>query len=155
MPHRAKKLFTKTFLENHKLNAGDEEVALIKAKKALEDKYVKVNLLRDSWIPRKAAYEIIKDDIDNEDDDDVNFLNKTTLSSNKNYKNDDNNYNSSSDYESDDENLKDTSESDNEHLNDKNKQSHFQHSTKKRKRFYVDTSDDDEENFIRNKKFTL
>ncbi|USC25907.1 hypothetical protein [Palpita vitrealis nucleopolyhedrovirus] len=71
MPPRAKKLFVKTFTKYHKMNGGDEDVAMHKAKNALEQKYVKVNALQNSWIPRKAAYEIVKDDFtDDESDND-------------------------------------------------------------------------------------
>nr|AFS51972.1 DekiORF95 [Dendrolimus kikuchii nucleopolyhedrovirus] len=70
MPPRAKKLFVKTFSKFHKLNGGDEDVAMQKARKALEEKYVKIDYLNNSWIPRTAAYEIVKDDIDTDDNDD-------------------------------------------------------------------------------------
>lgn len=68
MPPRAKKLFAETFSKYHKLNGGDEDIAIHKARKALEEKYVKVDTLHNSWIPRKAAYEIVKDDIYDSDD---------------------------------------------------------------------------------------
>ncbi|UZE89767.1 ChaB1 [Parapoynx stagnalis nucleopolyhedrovirus] len=69
MPTRAKRLFTQTFSKYHKLNGGDEDIALHKARNALEEQYVKMDP-SNSWIPKKAAYEIIKDNIDDHDDDD-------------------------------------------------------------------------------------
>jgi ChaB len=68
MPARAKRLFTQTFSKYHKLNGGDEDIALHKARNALEEQYVKDP--SNSWIPKTAAYEIIKDNIDDDDDDD-------------------------------------------------------------------------------------
>lgn len=64
MPARAKRLFVKTFAKYHKLDGGDEEIALHLAHKAVEREYVKLN---DRWIPKSAAEEIVRHDIDNED----------------------------------------------------------------------------------------
>ncbi|AHD25580.1 chaB-like protein [Choristoneura murinana nucleopolyhedrovirus] len=61
MPRRAKQLFVNTFSQHHKLNAGDEGAAMQKARQALEERYVRVN--DSQWIPRRAAYEIIRDDM--------------------------------------------------------------------------------------------
>nr|UIX56219.1 HycuOrf-92 hypothetical protein [Hyphantria cunea nucleopolyhedrovirus]UIX56364.1 HycuOrf-92 hypothetical protein [Hyphantria cunea nucleopolyhedrovirus] len=66
MPRRAKKLFVDTFSQHHKLNAGDEDVAMQKARQALEERYVRVNDLQ--WIPRRAAYEIIRDAMSSDSD---------------------------------------------------------------------------------------
>ncbi|AUR45117.1 chab domain protein 2 [Spilosoma obliqua nucleopolyhedrosis virus] len=66
MPRRAKKLFVDTFSHHHKLNAGDEDVAMQKARQALEERYVRVNDLQ--WIPRRAAYEIIRDAMSSDSD---------------------------------------------------------------------------------------
>ncbi|AAC59061.1 unknown [Orgyia pseudotsugata multiple nucleopolyhedrovirus] len=66
MPRRAKRLFVDTFSQHHKLNAGDEEAAMQKARQALEERYVRVNDLQ--WIPRRAAYEIIRDDMSSDSD---------------------------------------------------------------------------------------
>jgi hypothetical protein len=67
MPRRAKQLFVDTFSKHHKLNAGDEDAAMQKARNALEERYVRVNDLQ--WIPRRAAYEIIRDDMSDNDSD--------------------------------------------------------------------------------------
>lgn len=61
MPRRAKQLFVDTFSQHHKLNAGDEDAAMNKARQALEERYVRVNDLQ--WIPRRAAYEIVRDEL--------------------------------------------------------------------------------------------
>ncbi|AGR57128.1 hypothetical protein [Choristoneura rosaceana nucleopolyhedrovirus] len=66
MPRRAKELFVNTFSQHHKLNAGDEGAAMQKARQALEERYVRVNDLQ--WIPRRAAYEIIRDDMSSDSD---------------------------------------------------------------------------------------
>ncbi|AGR56981.1 hypothetical protein [Choristoneura occidentalis alphabaculovirus] len=66
MPRRAKQLFVNTFSQHHKLNAGDEGAAMQKARQALEERYVRVNDLQ--WIPRRAAYEIIRDDMSSDSD---------------------------------------------------------------------------------------
>nr|ALR71165.1 hypothetical protein AGNV_103 [Anticarsia gemmatalis multiple nucleopolyhedrovirus]ALR71323.1 hypothetical protein AGNV_103 [Anticarsia gemmatalis multiple nucleopolyhedrovirus]ALR71481.1 hypothetical protein AGNV_103 [Anticarsia gemmatalis multiple nucleopolyhedrovirus]ALR71950.1 hypothetical protein AGNV_103 [Anticarsia gemmatalis multiple nucleopolyhedrovirus]AXE72279.1 hypothetical protein [Anticarsia gemmatalis multiple nucleopolyhedrovirus] len=66
MPRRAKQLFVDTFSKHHKLNAGDEDLAMQKARNALEERYVRVNDLQ--WIPRRAAYEIIRDDMSDDSD---------------------------------------------------------------------------------------
>ncbi|AJD09252.1 hypothetical protein [Condylorrhiza vestigialis mutiple nucleopolyhedrovirus] len=66
MPRRAKQLFVDTFSKHHKLNAGDEDSAMQKARHALEERYVRVNDLQ--WIPRRAAYEIIRDDMSDDSD---------------------------------------------------------------------------------------
>ncbi|ANF29730.1 ORF-82 [Catopsilia pomona nucleopolyhedrovirus] len=99
MPPRAKRIFVKTFSKYHKLNGGDEDVAMHKARKALEKKYVKMDTINNSWIPRRAAYEIVKDDIhnDNSDTDDYNnyynnnFFNKSNYTIHKNSNNSVNN----------------------------------------------------------------
>ncbi|AUV65375.1 ChaB-like [Alphabaculovirus myunipunctae] len=71
MPARAKRLFVKTFKKYHKLDGGDEDVALHMARQAVDREYVKLN---DRWIPKSAAEEIVRHDIDEdtdtEDDDD-------------------------------------------------------------------------------------
>jgi hypothetical protein len=67
MPTRAKRIFAQTFAKYHKLNAGDEDIAMRKAREALEEQYVKMDAINSSWIPRKAAFEILKDDLDDED----------------------------------------------------------------------------------------
>ncbi|AAA66689.1 AcOrf-59 peptide [Autographa californica nucleopolyhedrovirus] len=46
MPPRAKKLFVETFTKYHKMNGGDEDIAMHKARKALEEKYVKIDTLQ-------------------------------------------------------------------------------------------------------------
>jgi ChaB len=61
MPARAKRLFMKTFKKYHKLDGGDEDVALHMAKQAVDREYVKLN---DRWIPKSAAEEIVRHDID-------------------------------------------------------------------------------------------
>lgn len=66
MPRRAKRLFVDTFSQHHKLNAGDEDVAMEKARQAVEQRYVRVNDLQ--WIPRRAAYEIVRDDMSSDSD---------------------------------------------------------------------------------------
>ncbi|AKN80990.1 ChaB-B-like protein [Lonomia obliqua multiple nucleopolyhedrovirus] len=38
MPPRAKRIFVETFSKYHKLNGGDEDVAMHKARRALEKK---------------------------------------------------------------------------------------------------------------------
>ncbi|AFO10019.1 hypothetical protein Bomanpvs2gp049 [Bombyx mandarina nucleopolyhedrovirus S2] len=96
MPPRAKKLFVEAFTKYHKMNGGDEDIAMHKARKALEEKYVKINTLKNSWIPRKAAYEIVRDDIDESDD---NADNSTKTKSNDRL----NNENTSTDYDTEDE----------------------------------------------------
>ncbi|AFY62894.1 ChaB protein [Samia ricini nucleopolyhedrovirus] len=66
MPRRAKQLFVKAFAQHHKPNAGDEDAALQKARQALEERYVRVSGLE--WIPRRAAYEIIRDEMSDDSD---------------------------------------------------------------------------------------
>ncbi|AAK85617.1 hypothetical protein [Epiphyas postvittana nucleopolyhedrovirus] len=66
LPKRAKQLFVDTFSKHHKLNAGDEDAAMQKAREALENRYVRVNNLQ--WIPRQAAYEIIRDEVSDNSD---------------------------------------------------------------------------------------
>ncbi|QNV47827.1 ac58/59-like protein [Alphabaculovirus altersperidaniae] len=61
MPARAKRLFAKTFKRYHKLDGGDEDVALHMAKQAVDREYVKLN---DRWIPKSAAEEIVRHDLD-------------------------------------------------------------------------------------------
>ncbi|ABL75995.1 Mv-ORF43 peptide [Maruca vitrata nucleopolyhedrovirus] len=97
MPSRAKKLFVETFTKYHKMNGGDEDIAMRKAKKALEEKYVKVDTLQNSWIPRKAAYEIVRDDVDESDDNADNF----TKTNDRFVEN--NNENTSTDYDTEDD----------------------------------------------------
>lgn len=67
MPRRAKRLFVDTFSQHHKLNAGDEDAAMQKARQAVEARYVRVNDLQ--WIPRRAAYEIIRDEMSSGSED--------------------------------------------------------------------------------------
>ncbi|AAN28108.1 hypothetical protein QKT50_gp057 [Rachiplusia ou multiple nucleopolyhedrovirus] len=99
MPPRAKKLFVETFTKYHKMNGGDEDIAMHKARKALEEKYVKIDTLQNSWIPRKAAYEIVRDDIDESDD---NADNSTKTKSNDRLI-ENNNENTSTDYDTEDD----------------------------------------------------
>lgn len=61
MPARAKSLYIRTFNKYHKLDGGDEEIALHLARKAVEKNYVKLN---DRWIPKDAAEVIVRHDID-------------------------------------------------------------------------------------------
>lgn len=67
MPSRAKKLFQKTFKRYHKLDGGDEEIAIHMARQAVEKEYTKLD---DKWIPIKAAKEIIRHNLSDTDDDD-------------------------------------------------------------------------------------
>lgn len=68
MPSRAKKLFQKTFKRYHKLDGGDEEIAIHMARQAVEKEYTKLD---DKWIPIKAAKEIIRHNLSDTDDDDT------------------------------------------------------------------------------------
>ncbi|AGA16210.1 ChaB-like protein [Thysanoplusia orichalcea nucleopolyhedrovirus] len=110
MPPRAKKLFVKTFTKYHKMNGGDEDIAMHKARKALEQKYVKIDTIQNSWIPRKAAYEIVRNDIDESDDNDDYNVNikdgasKKVESSNRLIEN-----NTTTDYETEEEEDEDQS----------------------------------------------
>ncbi|ACI28819.1 agip118 [Agrotis ipsilon multiple nucleopolyhedrovirus] len=61
MPARARRLFVKTFNKYHKLDGGDEDVALHMAKQAVDREYVKLN---DRYIPKSAAEEIVRHDLD-------------------------------------------------------------------------------------------
>ncbi|QEI03472.1 hypothetical protein [Spodoptera cosmioides nucleopolyhedrovirus] len=63
MPARAKRLFVKTFKKYHKLDGGDEDVALHMAKQAVDREYVKLN---NRWIPKTAAEEIVRHDLDDD-----------------------------------------------------------------------------------------
>jgi cation transport regulator ChaB len=67
MPSRAKKLFQKTFKKYHKLDGGDEEIAIHMARQAVEREYTKLD---DRWIPIKAAKEIIRHNLTDTDDED-------------------------------------------------------------------------------------
>ncbi|ABY65760.1 chaB1 [Orgyia leucostigma nucleopolyhedrovirus] len=67
MPARAKRLYKRVFDKYHKLNGGDEEVALHLARKALEKHYVKLN---ERWYPKAAAELIVRHDMDDDDEDD-------------------------------------------------------------------------------------
>lgn len=152
MPPRAKKLFAETFSKYHKLNGGDEDVAIHKARQAVEKKYVKMDTLHNSWIPRKAAYEIVKDDIDDNEDDNNNEKTINQVSNKKNFNkfihsdnNRDNEY-TTTEYETDGE--------DDEQLHDPKQQSRNQYQTLSRKRSkkqknidYYDTSEDEDLNF--------
>nr|ANW12290.1 chaB [Malacosoma sp. alphabaculovirus] len=69
MPSRAKKLFQKTFKKYHKLDGGDEEIAIHMARQAVEREYTKLD---DRWIPIKAAKEIIRHNLTDTDDEDDN-----------------------------------------------------------------------------------
>ncbi|AUF81573.1 chaB [Malacosoma neustria nucleopolyhedrovirus] len=69
MPARAKKLFQKTFKKYHKLDGGDEEIAIHMARQAVEREYTKLD---DRWIPIKAAKEIIRHNLTDTDDEDDN-----------------------------------------------------------------------------------
>lgn len=60
LPARAQRLYEKTFNKYHKLDGGDEEVALLMARQAVEREYVKLN---DQWFSKKAAEEIVRHDI--------------------------------------------------------------------------------------------
>ncbi|WBB27236.1 AC58/59-like protein [Mythimna sequax nucleopolyhedrovirus] len=60
MPARAKRLFVRTFNKYHKLDGGDEEVALHMARQAVDREYV---MLNNHWIPKTAAEEIVRHDI--------------------------------------------------------------------------------------------
>ncbi|QHB21695.1 ChaB-1 [Artaxa digramma nucleopolyhedrovirus] len=76
IPARAKRLYCKTFNRYHKLNGGDEDVALHLARRAVEKNYVKLN---DRWYPKAAAELIVRHDIDDDEtsDDNVpNYLNE-------------------------------------------------------------------------------
>ncbi|ADD73767.1 ORF58 [Lymantria xylina nucleopolyhedrovirus] len=61
LPARARRLFIDTFRKYHKLDGGDENIALHLAFKAIERRYVKLN---NKWIPKAAAEEIVRHDID-------------------------------------------------------------------------------------------
>nr|ANS70944.1 ChaB domain protein 1 [Lymantria dispar multiple nucleopolyhedrovirus] len=61
LPARARRLFINTFRKYHKLDGGDENIALHLAFKAVERQYVKLN---NKWIPKSAAEEIVRHDID-------------------------------------------------------------------------------------------
>ncbi|AKN80574.1 Cation transporter protein B [Perigonia lusca single nucleopolyhedrovirus] len=74
MPVRAKRLFASTFAKYHKLDGGDEDVALHMARKAVEREYVKLN---NWWIPKQAAEEIVRHEIDDDNDDDYYGNQKT------------------------------------------------------------------------------
>nr|AIW01512.1 hypothetical protein [Spodoptera frugiperda multiple nucleopolyhedrovirus]QED40159.1 hypothetical protein [Spodoptera frugiperda multiple nucleopolyhedrovirus] len=63
MPARAKRLFVKTFKKYHKLDGGDEDVALHMAKQAVDREYVKLN---NRWIPKTAAEEIVRHDLEDD-----------------------------------------------------------------------------------------
>ncbi|UOQ18836.1 ChaB1 [Olene mendosa nucleopolyhedrovirus] len=63
LPARARRLFIDTFRKYHKLDGGDENIALHLAFKAIERRYVKLN---NKWIPKAAAEEIVRHDIDDE-----------------------------------------------------------------------------------------
>ncbi|AIE47780.1 chaB [Peridroma alphabaculovirus] len=65
MPARAKRLFVRTFKKYHKLDGGDEEVALHMARQAVDREYVKLN---DRYIPKRAAEEIVRHDLDEDSD---------------------------------------------------------------------------------------
>ncbi|AAZ67417.1 orf46 [Trichoplusia ni single nucleopolyhedrovirus] len=69
MPARAKQLFVKTFKKYHKLDGGDEDIALHMARQAVERDYVRLN---DRWIPKTAAEEIVRHDMVESDDEDDN-----------------------------------------------------------------------------------
>nr|BAA24247.1 ORF59 [Leucania separata nucleopolyhedrovirus] len=60
MPARAKRLFV-NINKYHKLDGGDEEVALHMARQAVDREYV---MLNNHWIPKTAAEEIVRHDID-------------------------------------------------------------------------------------------
>nr|AOL57053.1 hypothetical protein [Chrysodeixis includens nucleopolyhedrovirus]QGW49182.1 hypothetical protein [Chrysodeixis includens nucleopolyhedrovirus]QGW49322.1 hypothetical protein [Chrysodeixis includens nucleopolyhedrovirus]QGW49462.1 hypothetical protein [Chrysodeixis includens nucleopolyhedrovirus]QGW49602.1 hypothetical protein [Chrysodeixis includens nucleopolyhedrovirus] len=72
MPARAKQVFVKTFKKYHKLDGGDEDIALHMARQAVERDYVKLN---DRWIPKTAAEEIVRHDMVESDDDDDKYGN--------------------------------------------------------------------------------
>ncbi|AIU41284.1 chaB [Sucra jujuba nucleopolyhedrovirus] len=69
LPARAKRLYLKTFSRYHKMNGGDEDVALHLAQKAVEKNYVKLN---DRWYPKAAAEHIVRHDMDTSDDSETN-----------------------------------------------------------------------------------
>lgn len=122
MPARAKRLYQKTFNKHHKLNGGDEEIALHLARRAVEKDYVKLN---DSWLPKEAVEIIVKHNMDNESlsDDETNFKPNKFFPLNKSKKN------------STLDTMTDTEESDEDEDNDADE--HYEHT--------IDTSDDDEE----------
>ncbi|ACO53482.1 chaB2 [Euproctis pseudoconspersa nucleopolyhedrovirus] len=70
IPARAKRLYCKTFNLYHKLNGGDEDVALHLARRAVEKKYVKLN---DRWYPKAAAEMIVRHDMDDDTGEDDDF----------------------------------------------------------------------------------
>jgi cation transport regulator ChaB len=122
MPARAKRLYQKTFNKHHKLNGGDEEIALHLARRAVEKDYVKLN---DSWLPKAAVEIIVKHNMDNDSlsDDETNFKHNKFFPLNKSKKN------------STLDTMTDTEESDEDEDNDGDE--HYEHT--------IDTSEDDEE----------
>ncbi|QEI03662.1 CHAB-LIKE1 [Rachiplusia nu nucleopolyhedrovirus] len=67
MPAKARRLFDRTFNTYHKLDGGDEEIALHLARQAVERDYIKLN---DQWIPKAAFDEIVRHTIiDSEEED--------------------------------------------------------------------------------------
>ncbi|QYC92742.1 ChaB-1 [Trabala vishnou gigantina nucleopolyhedrovirus] len=80
MPARAKRLYQKTFNKYHKLDSGDEDVALHMARRAVEKNYVKLN---DRWYPKAAAELIVRHDMDDDDEDSEEDKKNSSLSSEK------------------------------------------------------------------------
>lgn len=76
MPARARRLFVKTFKKYHKLDGGDEDVALHMAKQAVDREYVKLN---DRWIPKSAAEEIVRHDLDEDSLSDTDTKKSSSL----------------------------------------------------------------------------
>ncbi|AWW14403.1 ChaB1 [Hyposidra talaca nucleopolyhedrovirus] len=76
LPGRAKRLYMNTFRRHHKLNGGDENVAMYLAQRAVEKDYVKLN---NQWLPKEAARLIVRHNMsssENDDDDDYSDSNR-------------------------------------------------------------------------------
>jgi hypothetical protein len=132
MPPRAKRLFVETFTKYHKLNGGDEDVALHKARQALQKKYVKMNGVNNAWIPRKAAYEIVRDDLQNE----LSSTNTSVVANINNKANDRRGaiYSDRNDGEIDYDTDTDTNDNENEQENEKETTSKFLFTSNRRRR---------------------
>lgn len=80
MPARAKRLFLNTFRRYHRLDAGGEELAIRAAWDAVNKDYVKLN---NRWMPKTAAQEIVRHDIDDggssADEDSAGPLTRSSL----------------------------------------------------------------------------
>ncbi|AHH82628.1 ChaB1 [Buzura suppressaria nucleopolyhedrovirus] len=115
LPGRAKRLYMNIFRRYHKLNGGDENVAMYLAQKEVEKHYVKLN---NQWLPKEAVRLIVRHNMSSSDDDsDSDTKNKkrkligenaTTNAKNINYKNsNESQFDRSESIESDDENYRD------------------------------------------------